>query len=367
MGNSSESGSSSGKGGHIELPPAPPPFLMDILKQHKEERELLKKRRLAERKEIEKELKSLQELGNKNHKMLIEAWENKQRILDKQEKQIERLEKKRRKKEERRRKIREMKRRLKLKQELKRKDNGDKKREKVRGRRNRLKEEQEEKFRLSQMIKLSDVEKREEKERKKREAEFKKITGVRRRIQKKLEEIKKKREKYEEERRKEKDWKIKHKEEERRNFLLLERQKELEKIRKEDELRKRDEEKEREKQNRKAGRKQRKLIDKAIKKARKGPVNKEGLRAIREIPDLELTINPLKMKAKKLDRLGVIKQRIYDARDALSELDIQKVKRIYTEIMLDYNTLSDKEKASVYEDIKEVYDDRKNAEAISKK
>jgi tellurite resistance protein len=73
------------------------------------------------------------------------------------------------------------------------------------------------------------------------------------------------------------------------------------------------------------------------------------------------------MKAKKLDRLGVIKQRIYDARDALSELDIQKVKRIYTEIMLDYNTLSDKEKASVYEDIKEVYDDRKNAEAISKK
>jgi hypothetical protein len=45
------------------------------------------------------------------------------------------------------------------------------------------------------------------------------------------------------------------------------------------------------------------------------------------------------------------------------ELDLEKAKQIYIEVMASYNKLNDKDKVKVYEDIKELYEDRKHAEA----
>ena len=66
---------------------------------------------------------------------------------------------------------------------------------------------------------------------------------------------------------------------------------------------------------------------------------------------------------KKFKELDFIKRRIYDARDALSELDFARSRHIYVEVMATYNELNDKDKAKVYGDIKELYEDRKHAEA----
>ena len=68
-------------------------------------------------------------------------------------------------------------------------------------------------------------------------------------------------------------------------------------------------------------------------------------------------------KKKRFNEVKFIKQRLYDARDALTELDLVRARHIYIEIMASYNKLGDKDKKKVYEDIKELYEDRKKAEA----
>jgi len=69
-------------------------------------------------------------------------------------------------------------------------------------------------------------------------------------------------------------------------------------------------------------------------------------------------------RPQKLSEVNFIKRRIYDGRDALADLDFKLARHIYVEVMDSYNLLKDGDKAKVYEDIKELYDDRKRAESM---
>jgi len=64
------------------------------------------------------------------------------------------------------------------------------------------------------------------------------------------------------------------------------------------------------------------------------------------------------------DPVYSINKMVDDARDALSKLNTQKARQIYIEIMKVYNSLDDERKGRVYEAIKELYEERKSAEAM---
>lgn len=124
--------------------------------------------------------------------------------------------------------------------------------------------------------------------------------------------------------------------------------------------------------------KEEKEIEKAIKEVKKRKLGFIGLKKVfkKELPTEEFPKKRIEIPVeeeiseiskgikKRFNELAFIKQRIYDARGALTELDLQKARHIYVEIMASYNELSDKDKAKVYNDIKELYDDRKHAEVM---
>ena len=67
----------------------------------------------------------------------------------------------------------------------------------------------------------------------------------------------------------------------------------------------------------------------------------------------------------KRDEVDDILNKIHKARNALMEFDLDKAKSAYIEIMRSYNGLSVDKKKKVYQDIKDLYDERKNAEALN--
>lgn len=64
------------------------------------------------------------------------------------------------------------------------------------------------------------------------------------------------------------------------------------------------------------------------------------------------------------DGLSIIQSSIKKARDALMRFDLEAAKRNYIEIMRLYNNLSPQDKAKVYNDINEIYYERKSAEEL---
>jgi len=64
------------------------------------------------------------------------------------------------------------------------------------------------------------------------------------------------------------------------------------------------------------------------------------------------------------DDLSYISRRIDDVREALAQLDVQQAKRAYIDIMQTYNHLSDENKGKVYHTIRELYEERKQAESL---
>ena len=64
------------------------------------------------------------------------------------------------------------------------------------------------------------------------------------------------------------------------------------------------------------------------------------------------------------DGLSIIQNSIKKVRDALMKFDLETAKRNYIEIMRLYNNLSPQDKAKVYNDINELYYERKNAEEL---
>ena len=65
------------------------------------------------------------------------------------------------------------------------------------------------------------------------------------------------------------------------------------------------------------------------------------------------------------DEVIAIKHKIHDARNALMDFDLVKAKTIYIKIMRMYPDLSQEKQANVYEDITDLYNERKNAESLN--
>ena len=61
-----------------------------------------------------------------------------------------------------------------------------------------------------------------------------------------------------------------------------------------------------------------------------------------------------------------IEERIHKARMCLMDFKFDDAKRMYMEIMKLYNSLSQKDKYKVYQDIRDLYYERKSAEKFSK-
>ena len=69
----------------------------------------------------------------------------------------------------------------------------------------------------------------------------------------------------------------------------------------------------------------------------------------------------------KIDYIEFVEERIHKARMAMMNFNFEKAKKIYVEIMRLYNDMSQKEKYQVYQDIKDLYYERKSAESFVKK
>jgi len=68
----------------------------------------------------------------------------------------------------------------------------------------------------------------------------------------------------------------------------------------------------------------------------------------------------------KIDYVESIEEKIHKARLSLMDFKFDEAKRIYIEIMKMYNDLEPKNKARVYQDIKDLYYERKSAEKFAK-
>ena len=74
---------------------------------------------------------------------------------------------------------------------------------------------------------------------------------------------------------------------------------------------------------------------------------------------------PMPSIAVPVDDLEAVNHKIHDARVALMDLNIAKAKNLYIKIMRLYNNLSPQKKARVYEKIRDLYIERKNAEKLN--
>jgi len=68
----------------------------------------------------------------------------------------------------------------------------------------------------------------------------------------------------------------------------------------------------------------------------------------------------------KIDHVVLIEERIHKARLSLMDFKFDEAKRIYIEVMRSYNELDAKQKGKVYQDIKDLYYERKSAEKFAK-
>jgi hypothetical protein len=119
-------------------------------------------------------------------------------------------------------------------------------------------------------------------------------------------------------------------------------------------------------------------IEKAIEELRKKQKKPPRLFAKKERPkQIPFPETPTKRESaqqqlpyengKTADEVTIIKHRIYSARNALMDLDLDKAKIIYIRIMELYNKLSPEKQARVYGEIKDLYDERKKAESLNLK
>ena len=99
-------------------------------------------------------------------------------------------------------------------------------------------------------------------------------------------------------------------------------------------------------------------IEHAIRAAK----GKESALAKLLFPSEETPLQPPRDFSKTT--LSQIKNEIYEARKSIEGLNFDEAKHRYLEILFQYKELSEKDKAKVFEDIRELYDDRKHAEAM---
>ncbi len=75
-----------------------------------------------------------------------------------------------------------------------------------------------------------------------------------------------------------------------------------------------------------------------------------------EMPEEQITL--------EVDDVSAIQNKINEARQALMEFNLEKARRNYIEAMNLYNRINPEEQAKVYNDIKELYFERKSAEGL---
>ena len=86
-----------------------------------------------------------------------------------------------------------------------------------------------------------------------------------------------------------------------------------------------------------------------------------------KIPKKEVQELPKPEIEKPTDDVIAIKHKIHDTRNALMDFNLAKAKMIYIKIMRLYNNLSPEKQAKVYGQIRDLYEERKNAESLELK
>lgn len=76
---------------------------------------------------------------------------------------------------------------------------------------------------------------------------------------------------------------------------------------------------------------------------------------------------PAEILAPETDDMSVIQNKLVKARKALMDFDLESAKKIYMEVMGIYNRLSQPDKSKIYNEIREFYFERKNAEQMQLK
>ena len=79
----------------------------------------------------------------------------------------------------------------------------------------------------------------------------------------------------------------------------------------------------------------------------------------------ELPVEFMPKTFEKIDKVEDIMNKVHAARSALMDFNLDRAKSIYIGIMGIYNSLSVQEKKKVYQEIKDLYDERKNAESLA--
>ncbi len=109
-----------------------------------------------------------------------------------------------------------------------------------------------------------------------------------------------------------------------------------------------------------------KAITKIKKQKEKKPLFKSIFKPKEKKPEKdEPPVEFMPRTFEKSAQIDDILDKIHEAQAALMKFDLDEAKRIYIEIMRIYSNLSGKEKAKIYQDIKDLYDERKNAESLN--
>ena len=82
---------------------------------------------------------------------------------------------------------------------------------------------------------------------------------------------------------------------------------------------------------------------------------------------LEQSQTPLRKISSDNNDIEYIKQRISDTREEIANLNTKRAKKIYLDILKTYNKLSHDNKRIVYNEIRSLYEERKNAERMTKR
>ncbi|MBW2976752.1 hypothetical protein KY347_04880, partial [Candidatus Woesearchaeota archaeon] len=105
-----------------------------------------------------------------------------------------------------------------------------------------------------------------------------------------------------------------------------------------------------------------------LKKAKKKkPALGRWFKKIEKPVEEKVEIPEIMPKAEgKLDKIDLIEEKIHKARLKLMDFNFIEAKRTYIEIMKIYNSLDQKKKLKVYQDIKDLYYERKSAEKFTR-
>jgi len=78
----------------------------------------------------------------------------------------------------------------------------------------------------------------------------------------------------------------------------------------------------------------------------------------------EIEPTPMPKVFEKIDKVHDVEEKMRDARKMLMDFNLKEAKNIYIEIMQIYNNMDIKEKEKVYPYIRDLYEERKNAESL---